>query len=100
MSSFTRREFIQDTAVLSGALGWAAGGCWAHAADRAEIDPQVLARLSEKLKGRLVLPQDATYESARRVFYWNPKTERQPIAVVQCGQEEDAVRAVDFARQH
>lgn len=43
---------------------------------------------------------DAAYETAKRVFYWNPRTERKPVAVVQCGNEEDAVRAVEFAREH
>lgn len=65
----------------------------------AELSPAATTRLRAKLKGRLVLPGDATYENARRVFYWNPRTERAPLAVVQCGHEEDAVRAVEFARE-
>ena len=99
LNIFTRRDFIKQTAVLTGGLGSAVGGGRVGAADRPEISPDELARLRKKLKGRLVLSSDSTYESARRVFYWNPKTERQPLAVVQCGHEEDAVRAVEFARR-
>ena len=99
MNTFTRRDFIQQTAVLTGGLGCAAVGSWTGAANRPEISPDALTRLREKLKGRLVLASDTVYESARRVFYWNPKTEQKPLAVVQCGHEEDAVRAVEFARQ-
>ena len=57
-------------------------------------------RLRTKLKGRLILPGDSAYEGARRVFYWNPRTERIPAAIVRCGHEEDVVRAVEFARHH
>jgi hypothetical protein len=56
--------------------------------------------LRARLKGRLILPTDPSYESARRVFYWNPATERRPRAIVQCAHEEDALRAVEFARHH
>jgi FAD/FMN-containing dehydrogenase len=99
MKSFTRREVIKHAAVLAGGLQCAAGAGWVRAADPPEIDPAELARLKEKLKGRLVVPSDSTYESARRVFYWNPKTERQPLAVVQCRHADDALRAVEFARR-
>ena len=70
------------------------------AADSPRLDPEVTSRLSASLKGRLVLPGDDTYETAKRVFYWNPRTQRQPVAIVQCGHEDDAIRAVAFAREH
>ncbi len=53
-----------------------------------------------KLKGRLIVPTDPSYESARRVFYWNAITQRTPRVIVQCAHEEDALRAVEFARRH
>jgi hypothetical protein len=99
MNRFTRRRFLRQAAVLSGGLGCAVGGGPLSGADRAEIDPDALTRLQETLKGRLILPDDSRYEGARRVFYWNPKTERTPAVVVQCHHEEDAVRAVEFARR-
>jgi FAD/FMN-containing dehydrogenase len=90
---------MKQAAAFTGGLGCGAVRNSAYA-DRPKIDPDALARLRQKLKGQLVLPNDSAYESARRVFYWNPKTERQPLAVVQCRHEEDAVRAVEFARRH
>jgi FAD/FMN-containing dehydrogenase len=88
----TRRDFLKGAVALA-----AAGG---GAANERPIPPDAVQRLREKLKGRLIVPGDPAYESARRVFYWNPKTETRPAAIVQCGHEEDAVRAVELARQH
>jgi len=99
MGDFTRRQFVKRTAVLAGGLGCVAGRGRAFAADGPQVKPEALARLAEQVKGRVVLRGDATYDRARRVFYWNPRTERKPVAVVQCGHEEDAVRAVEFARR-
>ena len=99
MNSFTRRNFVKQAAILAGGLGCAADGGGVQAANGAEISPEAVAKLREKLKGRLVLPSDEKYETARRVFYWNPKTERKPLVVVQCGHAEDVVRAVEFARR-
>ena len=95
----TRRVFIKQ-AALAAKAGSVAGGAWLRAADGAEISPDALVRLRARLEGSLVLPGDASYEGAKRVFYWNPRTERKPVAVVRCGHEEDAVRAVEFAREH
>ena len=100
MTLSTRREFFRQTAILAGGVGYVAGGEWAAGADRPDVSPEELARLRAKLKGRLVSPEDAAYEHAKRVFYWNPRTERTPAAVVQCAHEEDVVRAVEFAREH
>ena len=98
MNPTTRRHFIRQAAVVTGGIG--SGHRWLRAADRPDISPDALASLRAKLKGRLVIPGESYYESARRVFYWNPRTEKKPVAVVQCGHEEDAVRAVEFARTH
>lgn len=92
MKHLTRRRFIKGTAALAAIPGGAV-----HAAP---VPLDALTRLRAKIKGRLVLPGDAPYEGARKVFYWNPKTECRPAAIVQCAQEEDAVRAVEFASQH
>jgi FAD/FMN-containing dehydrogenase len=100
MTLSTRREFLQQSAVLAGGLGSLSAGGWAAAADQPQVSPEELARLRAKLKGRLVSPGDAAYEDAKRVFYWNPRTARTPVAVVQCAQEEDVVRAVEFAQRH
>ena len=64
------------------------------------LAPDAIDRLRAKLKGRLIVPPDPSYESARRVFYWNSGTERRPRVIVQCATEQDALRAVEFARRH
>src|SRR4051812_4537644 len=96
----TRRHFIKLTASLTGSLGCAATCGWPLAAGEKEVGSDALERLRTKLKGRLILPRDSAYEGARRVFYWNPRTERKPAAIVRCGHEEDVARAVEFARHH
>lgn len=64
------------------------------------IDPAALAGLRGRVRGRVVVPADEAWESARRVFYWNPRTARSPVAVVRCGHGDDVARAVEFARRH
>lgn len=85
------------------AIGAALGGPRRRrplAAAAPRIDPEALERLRGRLRGHLVVPDDDAYESARRVFYWNPRTERSPVAVVRCGHDDDVARAVEFARRH
>src|SRR6478672_5932887 len=100
MNKATRRQFIQRTVALAGSIGCVSNGSRLLAADGHEISFDAIERFRAKIKGRLVLPGDSLYEDARRVFYWNPRTESRPAAVVQCGHEEDALRAIEFARHH
>src|SRR5262249_17267729 len=53
-----------------------------------------------QLKGGLILPTDSGYEAARRVFFWNPDTERRPALVARCVHADDVRYAVEFARRH
>jgi hypothetical protein len=55
-------------------------------------------QLREKLRGALVLPDDAPYEAARRV--WNGTVDKRPAMVVFCAEASDVVEAVNFARAH
>src|SRR5947207_899065 len=100
MSSYTRRNFIKRTVAASGTLGFATGCQHLAVTDRNDLSRAEIDRLRAKLKGRLILPADPSYESARRVFYWNAGTERRPRVIVQCAAEEDVLRAVEFARLH
>ena len=100
MSWYTRRNFIKRTVAASGTLGFAIGCARPAVTDRTDLTDGAIDRLRAKLKGRLILPTDPSFESARRVFYWNARTERMPRAIVQCASEEDALRAVEFARRH
>lgn len=56
-----------------------------------------IARLSRGFKGQLLLPHDADYESARRI--WNGMIDRWPAVIARCAVEEDVCRAVRFARR-
>src|SRR5688572_12775196 len=99
MSGYTRRNFIKRTVAATGTLGWA--GCRRlQVGDGSDVSRDAIDRLRAKLKGRLIVPTDPSYESARRVFYWNAATERRPRVIVQCAREEDALRAVEFAQRH
>ena len=100
MNGYTRRNFIKRTVAASGAFGFAAGCRSLQETKGRDFSRVALDRLRARLKGRLILHTDPSYESARRVFYWNPATERRPRAIVQCAHEEDALRAVEFARHH
>src|SRR5881628_3676920 len=100
MNLYTRRNFIKRTVAASGTLGFATGCRHLQLTDRGDLSPGAIDRLRAKLKGRLILPSDPAYENARRVFYWNAGTERRPRIIVQCAREEDALRAVEFARLH
>ena len=100
MIESTRRNFIKRTIAATGALGFAAGCHRLRVTDGNDVDRDAADRLRAKLKGRLIVPGDPAYESARRVFYWNAATARMPRVIVQCAHEEDALRAVEFARRH
>src|SRR5437762_4181456 len=100
MSRYTRRNFIKRAIAATGTLGFATGCRRLQVTDRNDLSRGAIDRLRAKLKGRLILPTDPSYENARRVFYWNAATERRPRVIVQCASEEDALRAVEYARHH
>jgi FAD/FMN-containing dehydrogenase len=68
--------------------------------DISQIDSDALKKLRAQLKGGLILPTDSGYEAARRVFFWNPDTERRPALVARCVHADDVRYAVEFARRH
>ncbi len=50
------------------------------------------------IRGELILPDCAGYDTARRV--WNGNIDRRPALIVRCAGPADVQRAVDFARTH
>jgi len=62
------------------------------------LRPSAVAALREHLHGPLVSPDDAEYNTARRV--WNGRIDRRPALVAFCADEADVVAAVRFAREH
>src|SRR5216683_4347512 len=60
------------------------------------IDPAAVKKFGASLKGRLILPSDKDYESARRV--WNWRYDKHPAMVARCANSEDVGRCVGLAR--
>ncbi len=56
-----------------------------------------IAKLRAGLHGELILPGDAAYEIARRI--WNGAIDCHPAVVVRCADANDVRRAVEFGRQ-
>ena len=54
-------------------------------------------RLRPRLRGDLVAPDDAGYDSARKVY--NADIDRKPLAIVQCADVADVIHCVNFARE-
>jgi hypothetical protein len=55
-----------------------------------------IEELKRDLNGKVVLPQDAAYESARKI--WNGMVDKRPAVIVRCLHTSDVVRALNFAR--
>jgi FAD/FMN-containing dehydrogenase len=56
------------------------------------------ARLRRTLRGELVLPADAGFERARRV--WNGFVDKHPAAIAYCVDTDDVVAALSFAQEN
>ncbi|WP_432872838.1 BBE domain-containing protein [Microbispora rosea] len=57
------------------------------------MHPEIALRnLADGFDGEVILPQDAGYESARRV--WNQAIDRKPAAIDRCRTRADAVAAL------
>lgn len=61
------------------------------------LDPAAVAALRTHLRGELILPGDAGYEAARRV--WNGMIDKRPALIARCAGPEDVIAAVNFARE-
>jgi FAD/FMN-containing dehydrogenase len=95
-----RREFIKHTLAATGALALTTPSSRGETPERRQVDTDALAKFRARLKGRLVLPTDPDYEAARRIYFWNPDTERRPALVARCAHLDDVRHAVEFARTH
>jgi len=56
-----------------------------------------ISRFRASLHGQVILPGEAVYDSARRV--WNGAIDRRPAVIVRCVDANDVQRAVEFGRQ-
>jgi FAD/FMN-containing dehydrogenase len=96
----SRRQFIKGTLATTATLGLTTAHGQLEVHDRSQIDSDALKKLRAQLKGGLILPTDPGYEAARRVYYWNPDTERRPALVARCAHPDDVRYAVEFARRY
>ncbi|PBB18871.1 FAD-binding oxidoreductase [Mesorhizobium sp. WSM4313] len=63
---------------------------------RSQSPGSLTEQLRPGLRGELVLPTDAAYDRARRV--WNGAIDKRPAAIVFCATPDDVVHAVTYAR--
>ncbi len=61
------------------------------------VDAQALSDLSKSVTGRVLGPEDAGYEDARKVH--NGLIDRRPAVIVRCANADDVAKAVRFARE-
>lgn len=98
-----RRDFCLSTLAagithsLPGCARESSGTIDAVTADGESISLERAAvrELAQSLAGNLLAPQDAGYDSARKV--WNGMIDKHPALVVQCRNTEDVANAVTFA---
>ena len=60
--------------------------------------PGDVSRLASNIDGRVMLPGDDGYDSARAL--WNAMVDRRPAVVGRCASSADVVAAIDFARRN
>jgi hypothetical protein len=64
--------------------------------DGAAIPKATIEAFRREFRGRALLPGDAGYASARRI--WNASIDKHPGLIARCSEVADVVRAVKFAR--
>ena len=100
-----RREFCRSTMAASVSAAYpfminaalADTGVAAVSLDGNEIELEkaVIREFAQQLKGPLLMPGDAQYDYARRV--WNGMHDRHPALIARCANSDDVRFAVSFA---
>jgi FAD/FMN-containing dehydrogenase len=96
----SRREFIKKSAMAGGMLAFLNERSQTIRSLKSPIDPDAIRILRKSLGGVAIVPGDTEYEKARRVRDINPETDKYPAIVLQCKNEEDVLRGIEFACQH
>src|SRR5258707_13764851 len=62
------------------------------------LDEAVVNELKAELRGELIQPEDAVYESARKVY--NGMIDKRPRLIARCVDVADVMAAVEFGREN
>jgi len=62
------------------------------------VSPQRIQEFASSLRGRLIRPGDADYETARKVY--NGMIDRHPALIAHCANVADVIRSVNFGRDN
>lgn len=65
------------------------------ARDGTPVDGRVIEAFAESIAGTAILPNDPSYETARRI--WNASIQKHPGMIVRCAGTADVVQAINFA---
>src|SRR4051794_36321004 len=66
--------------------------------DTRVIGDATIAELEGELRGQVIRPGDADYDTARAL--WNGMHDRHPALIVRCEGTADVIAAIRFARSH
>src|SRR5258707_8249916 len=62
----------------------------------AHLSSESIRKFAESIAGEIILPDDARYQKARRV--WNHAVDKHPAMIARCAGADDVRRAIEFAR--
>ncbi len=96
----TRRQFIKQAVISGTTLALTAVPLRFGRAATTQLDPAAMRKFRASLRGRLILPADPVYDTARRVMTWNPMTAKRPAMIAQCARGADVARCLEFAHRH
>jgi FAD/FMN-containing dehydrogenase len=66
--------------------------------EQATLEQTKIESFRSRLRGHLILPDDAAYEQARKV--WNGMIDKHPALIARCANVEDVIASVNFARDN
>jgi len=71
---------------------------WNNRSMSSNVDDAAVRAFAASVRGAVIGPGDARYDSARWVF--NAMVDRRPALIVRCAEAKDVIRGVEFARTH
>ncbi len=62
----------------------------------ARLDEAAVEEFKASLRGELILPADASYDEARKI--WNAMIDKRPALITRCAGVADVIQSINFAR--